>query len=202
MYIPKSQILTNQYTNGNELVYLSNSQPYTGYYYILSNNTIFSGKNPNDGESKQLIFISDLTNKRDEFTQDTKGLEQTPIVNSNTVYDSVRKSKNIPPPPSSLIEPERVKPSPGYPSFTRYFLKRVSSLVYIETSKEDYNNIVNKLPQYNFAAYLPFTILWVTKGENREQVFLTNKQNVSLQERRQKLYGLTNYFKDFSEYFV
>ena len=37
MYYPKSQVKTNLYTNGNELVYINKQDTYyIGYYYELS----------------------------------------------------------------------------------------------------------------------------------------------------------------------
>ena len=47
-YYPKSQITTNLYTNGGELFVQSTGQPYSGYYYRLSNGQLFSGKTPQD----------------------------------------------------------------------------------------------------------------------------------------------------------
>jgi hypothetical protein len=50
--------------------------------------------------------------------------------------------------------------------------------------------------------YKPFTIWWTTNGVSRQEVEKTNKGVVGLAESRQKLYGLTNYFKNYSEFFV
>ena len=54
MYYPQSKILTDQYTDGTELVYVSTQQYYTGAYHILSNGNIFTGRNPRDGELQKL----------------------------------------------------------------------------------------------------------------------------------------------------
>jgi histidinol-phosphate aminotransferase len=48
MYYPKSQIKTNLITNGKELVYLSDNQPYSGSYWKTSDGKYYTGKNPND----------------------------------------------------------------------------------------------------------------------------------------------------------
>jgi len=44
-YYPKSQIKTNQYSNGTLFV-LTSGVVYTGYYYQTSDGRYFSGKNP------------------------------------------------------------------------------------------------------------------------------------------------------------
>ena len=46
-YLPKSQVKTNLYTNGNEYMVASTSNPYTGYYYETSKGEKFIGKIPN-----------------------------------------------------------------------------------------------------------------------------------------------------------
>ena len=48
MYYPASQIKTNIYTNGTELVIKSDNQKYIGYYYKTSDGKYFSGKTPDD----------------------------------------------------------------------------------------------------------------------------------------------------------
>ena len=59
MYYPKSQIITNLYTNGDKYAFQSTpNTPYTGYYYVVSTGEIFSGRNPNDGISQRLVNIS------------------------------------------------------------------------------------------------------------------------------------------------
>jgi hypothetical protein len=60
MYYPKSQIKTNLYTNGSELVTTTNNQLYQGYYYETSNGQLFTGKNPQDGPNI-LLSLQNLT---------------------------------------------------------------------------------------------------------------------------------------------
>lgn len=56
MYYPKSQIKTNLYTNGDEFVFLSNQQPYTGYYFKTSTGQYFTGKTPDDRPNIEIIL--------------------------------------------------------------------------------------------------------------------------------------------------
>ena len=200
MYYPKSQIITDLYTNGNELVFVNNqSQYYQGYYHILSTGQIFSGKNPNDGIPQPLIYPNIQINKDTLAVINDYG-PTDPI--SNTIYDDVRLSNGTNPPLSSLIEPKNTPPTPSYPAFTRYFVKKTNELRYIEIDKTTFDKIASKDKQYNWAMYKPFTIYWTTSGNSIQEVTQINKNIVALEEKRQKLYGLTNYFKNYSEFFV
>ena len=53
-YIPKSQIKATQFTQGGEWYYVKNNSSYTGFYYILSNGTAYTGKNPNDSPNEEI----------------------------------------------------------------------------------------------------------------------------------------------------
>ena len=43
MYYPKSQILPNLYTNGEEYIYSSNSKEYIGSYFATADGKFFTG---------------------------------------------------------------------------------------------------------------------------------------------------------------
>lgn len=58
MYFPKSKILENLYTSGNEFLIKSSNQPYQGYYHNISNNKFFSGKTLGTINSEELIKIN------------------------------------------------------------------------------------------------------------------------------------------------
>ena len=60
MYYPKSQITTDLYTSGGELL-LRNSS-YSGYYYQTSDGRYFSNKSPDDIPTYELFPINDNTN--------------------------------------------------------------------------------------------------------------------------------------------
>jgi hypothetical protein len=55
MYLPKSQIVTNLYTNGEE--FSLDGQPYQGDYFKTSAGNYYSGKTPSD-PSSQLLTIN------------------------------------------------------------------------------------------------------------------------------------------------
>jgi hypothetical protein len=56
-YYPKNKIQSNLYTSGDEYVLASTKESYSGYYYKLSTGKFFTGRTPNDSNSKELIKI-------------------------------------------------------------------------------------------------------------------------------------------------
>ena len=201
MYYPKSKIIPDQYTKGEELVYASNGIFYTGYYHILSNNTIYTGKNPNDGQPLLLIYPSQTQSPIISGTSND-AFENYTFSSTNSTYDSIRNKQNIPSPSVSLLEPKYSQPLVTYPSFIRYFVKRTNNNVYIEVSKSTYNSISNQEKSWNWAIYFPFNIPWTTGGTSRDEVFKTNRDIVLLTEQRLKLYGFSNYITNYTEFYI
>jgi len=60
MYIPKSRILTNQYSDNNSLVYKSTQEVYKGFYYKTFEGKYFTGKTQNDPPNDELELIQDI----------------------------------------------------------------------------------------------------------------------------------------------
>lgn len=63
IYYPKSKILENQFTSGKEFVIKRNNTPYTGYYYILSNNKYFTGKTIEEENTEELVKAEPVPTK-------------------------------------------------------------------------------------------------------------------------------------------
>ena len=55
MYIPKSKILANKYTSGKEYIVEATGKEYVGYYNVLFNGDIISGKVNTDEFNFKLI---------------------------------------------------------------------------------------------------------------------------------------------------
>jgi hypothetical protein len=201
MYYPKSKIIPNQYTKGDELVYTSNGIYYTGYYHILADNTIYTGKNPNDGISFRLIFPKNTITPIIQGTSNDE-LESYTFSTTNTDYDSIRTKQNITPPSLFLLEPKYSPPLVKYPSFIRYFVKRTNNNVYIEINKSTYDIISSQDKKWNWAVYFPFNMPWTTSGISRDDVFKTNRDIVLLTEQRLKLYGFSNYITNYTEFYI
>lgn len=196
MYYPESKIIANQYTNGQEFVYRSTNILYEGSYHILANGKIYTGKNPRDGQIEELIPSDNLQYLDAAF--DVFDAPQT-LVPSTTPYDIVRQRQNIKLPMSELIEPKYSEPAVQYPSFTRYFLKRTNNAIFTEVNQINFNAIKIQDPKYNFGIYIPFELPWTTSGANIAE---TNQKMTLLTERRFKVYGLSKYITDYTEFSI
>ena len=196
MYYPESKILSNQSTDGTELVYLGTNQPYEGAYHILANGKIFTGKNPRDGQLSRLEYSNNIKFLEDVADFSSLGLAEIP---KNTKYDLVRQRQNIKSPMSELIEPKYSEPVVKYPSFKRYFLRRTNNVIFTEVSQLDFNAIKIKDPKYNFGIYIPFELIWTTSGANIAE---TNEKMTFLTEKRFKVYGLSKYITNYTEFSV
>ena len=193
MYYPQSKILTNQNTDGQELVYKNNpGSAYIGPYHILANGKIYTGKNPRDGQIEELI-----TSPEGAFTDLADLTPENQTLYKSTPYDAIRSKNNIKAPASELIEPSYIIPQVNYPSFTRYFLRRTNNAIFTEVSQIDYMAIETKNPKYNYGIYIPFSMPWTTSGINIAQV---NQKMVLLTEKRFKVYGFSKYITDYTEF--
>lgn len=152
MYYPKSKILTNQYTPGGEYIIKSTGLNYNGYYYILSNNKAFSGKNPNDTNSEELV----------------------PQEQNNT-----QNSVFIVPYPYYPVASENDYKL-GF--ITRYFIKKrnMDYTNIIEISKNDYDKNINYFNS-NTSLYNAIKIHW-RLGSNKQEISNINQKLVKLKE--------------------
>ena len=196
MYYPESKILKNLYTNGEELVYVNTEAPYSGTYHILANGKIYTGKNPRDGELQELKYKKFIP-----INNTDRGVEllELPTAPANTTYDDIRKKQNIQPPNAELIEPKYSEPVVRYPSFMRYFLRRTNNAIFTEVSQIDFNAVKIRNPKYNYGIYIPFELPWTTSGINIAEI---NQKMTLLTEKRLKVYGLSKYITDYTEFSI
>jgi hypothetical protein len=197
MYYPLSQIISNLYTNGNELAFKLNNSPYTGYYWKNSTGKLYTGRTPQDLPTEELVPFSV-----------EGGSRQSNLI--NTYYNqSDNNSFNYlnllnPPPPSATPTYSATLPtSQDYQNteFRRYFCKKTNEIMYLEISKETYDKLVSQDSQIEYSLYIPFYLPWQLTGE-REQVYKTNKNITELTSVRQKLPMLAEYLKmDFTKYY-
>ena len=164
-YYPQSQIKTNLYTNGNEYIVSATGASYTGYYWKTSKGEYFSGKTPQDLPSQKLNPIPASSQN-----------VSTTIILQNSYPQPTQNDYNV-------------------GEFVRYFCKKANELKYLEISKDNYFDLVNRNPQYDYALYLPFYIHWQLTG-NKEQVYNTNKNMVQLTMQRQNLYQFDKFLKE------
>lgn len=196
MYYPQSKIISNQNTPGQEYVYKNNTDViYVGYYHILATGKIFTGRNPRDGQLEELIPW-DGAKQGDQLDLPPP---QGGKIYKTTRYDDIRQKQNIKPPNAELIEPKYSEPAVQYPSFTRYFLKRTNNAIFTEVNQIDFNAIKIRNPEYNFGIYIPFELPWTTSGANIAE---TNQKITLLTEKRFKVYGLSKYITNYTEFSI
>ena len=213
MYIPKSQITPNLYTNGEEYVLLSNKQNYIGFYHKLSTGEYYTGKNPNDAPVVPLVDFAPTVDTDKVNVSRISGLGIDPDPEGgielakpwNTNEYLISQDKN------PLDYDEKFIPSYYYPQvtsedydiglFTRYFAKKANQNTYIEINKDQYNNLKNKEDNWDYPSYAIFTLTWTLTGPSPEEVSNINKMVVATTERQQQVRGLLSYFKNYSQFY-
>ena len=215
MYYPQSQIKTNLYTNGGELIVKSTNKTYVGPYWKVSSGQFYSKKNPQDTPYEELILINNPPEDfEDQISVSILGLSNSTAppdetiynLNYNTVvrYDLLRGVDIFNPPIKKI--PSYFHPNPTLNNyelgaFTRYFCKRTNQNLYIEINKETFNNLSTSNPEYLFSLYTPFKITWTLTGTSPEEVSKVNLSVVSRIERELKFRGLVRYFKNYSQFY-
>ena len=172
-YIPKNKIQTNLYTSGGEYTLLSSGQNYIGYYYKLYNGKYFTGKTPNDPNTKEII----------KFTGNT-------IINPNNFIGD--KTLPLPIPYNPLFPTEQ---DYQVGEFTRYFNIKRNQAIFTEISKDTYNKFQQQDPQVPWRSYKVFSLSWLLTGDIN-QVAQTNKNITELTEARERAFGLGLYLKE------
>jgi len=202
MYYPKSQIKTNLITNGKEFVYLSDNQPYLGSYWETSDGKYYTGKNPNDTPTFELILATlPLPEVTSSIQPTVRIVPQEGLVNS---YLNL-KGININNPPVLLVPVYALTiPTPAdytNGAFTRYFCKQNTQFIYLEITQATFRKLADSDNQIDYKSYTPFTITWTLTGLSKQEVANINLRVTATIERQLGLGGLTQYFKDYSQYY-
>ena len=192
MYIPKSKIQSNLFTNGGE--YLLNGVDYTGRYYLLYNGKAYTGIDQYDGTPELLVkyIPQNALTANDRVTD---GLV-FPFERANSTEDYSSITSTIAPLVQAPLQ-YFSNPSPNEISIgemIRYFLKRYNDQRFVEVNEETYNSIKNKDKKYAWELWIPFEVPWVIKG-SEEEVVKSNKQIVYYTEERYKVRGLAKFLK-------
>ena len=193
MYYPKSQIVTNLYTSGQEYVIKSTSENYIGNYWKTSDGKFFTGKTPEDKNIQELVVarskFSETPSSSPSYTQpvqvdlaltyDSPYVGDNPdLYNEKNVLDYAKlKNIDIINPPSLLLpvpfNPQPTQDDYNLGEFTRYFCKKTNELIYIEINKDTYDKLVGQEPTYLWQLYTPFKYQWIISGD-KETVYKTN----------------------------
>ena len=209
MYIPKSRILTNQYTNDNKLVYKSNGENYTGFYYKTFKGKYFTGKTQNDPPNEELIEVEDIN---------SIPLKQTPqnsiaYSDAPTIFDDINTpgySERMVVKYATLQEVDLTKstlvnmPSQFYPqpkeeeyavgSFTRYFCVKINQPIWLEITPETFDKLDSRSGEWLWQPYQLVTLQWALVGE-KKYVANTNRNIILLAEKRNKVTGLNKFLR-------
>lgn len=216
MYIPKNRIRTNLYTRGGEYQAKANQQPYSGYYHVLYNGKIYSGKNPNDANIFELELVDRSTldttpvelqiqNKIALFLNDGDPSVSTAEPDAPSIWNqsdivTYLKSRQEPinddqPRDTPVTHYPQLKDEDyAYGSFIRYFLVKINENKYIEVDKFTYDNFSAKKKSTTFELYTPFKLPWTLVGEEKE-VERINYNIVLLAEQRLNRFGLREFLK-------
>ena len=224
-YYPKSQIITNQFsqdgsTNAVEGV-LVNEQfrnPYTGYFHYTSKGKYFSGKTPEASVVEKLVILEDTIEDESTLLPSTKSKialfiddPEPSIAFRNDEYEdgawsqmmvinymnTIGTSHTSPPTFINPYHNPEIPTEKDYKlgSFIRYFSKSYSTKTYIEIDKSMFEKIISKNSNVPYELYQAFSIPWTLIGKE-SQVRQINQDIVSLAERKNKLVGLQEYFRN------
>ena len=195
MPYPKSQIQSNLYTRGDQ--FTLNGEPYTGPYFRLSSNRVFSGRDSNDPSSRELTVSSPQSPVLSEVeaASTSEWVIQDP---SYTVYTTSSEA-GLPP---QMVSPHPTSDDIERGSFVRYFVKSVNSNLYYETNKGDYNKLTSQSSSIQYSLYIPIRLNWRITGD-RTEVYNSNIETIRLTSERNMLPGFGAFFKgNFIKYFV
>lgn len=198
MYFPKSQIKSNQYSNG-ELYVKTTKQPYIGYYWSVSNGQCFAGRTPNSVQNNiELVKFKNETSLSPSLEPAYN--ENGPrIIWSDNVIDYLKLNKDI---DSSRLPrvPNYNAPQPTNEDYknkeiNRYFCKKNNESLFIEVSKTTYEKLIREDDTLDYQSYFPFSIPWLISGE-QNNVAIVNKNTIDYAESKQQAQGLAKYIKN------
>lgn len=200
MYYPNSQIKTNIYTNGGELVFKVNNENYIGFYWKTSDGKFYTGKNPQDKSIQELILITSLSNPSiSNQTSEAFEVESQPNLISNTDL-SLRYNKLNNKLLGDKIIPNSFNPFPTQEEytlgeFTRYFCKKANEYTYTEINKDNFTKLSTKDNSYLWQLYIPFKFQWTISGEEKT-VYNLNKNITQYMMNKFKLNMLNKFLKE------
>ena len=218
MYIPLNKIKTNLYSDGrgvenpnkkegtSPLINSTTGEVYIGYYWKDYKGKYYTGKNPNDKPTIELIFELPQLTPTDTRSQITAinqpnypffGEGEVPynesLVENYTRLNGIdtKKIKFLP----TSYYPQPTEEDYNLGVFTRYFCVKANEDIYLEISKDTYNALNNQKGDWMWQLYTPFQILWTISGEEKE-VEKTNYNMTIIQEKRLKRRGLTQFLRN------
>ena len=177
-YYPKSQVKINLFTQGKELEVISSKEEYTGHYWKNSKGEYFTGRNPSSPSPVPLQPVPKIPPSQINM------VTLTPL---NPRYNTL-KNANI---NKFLLLPYYQKPSPTNKEYEIGSFVRYQNL-YIETTKEIYDQFINKNQDYDYLSYIVFNLTWTLRGKET-LVQTINRKIIATTERKLSIQGLNSY---------
>jgi hypothetical protein len=206
MYFPKSQIKTNQITNGDEYQYLSSGIEYIGYYFTTSTGKVYTGKTPNDTPTRELILINKGYDIDKLDADDDDGLNTWDIESSvYTISDAYLNATKLKFPKNAPLPPTQCYPKPTKKDYQngeilRFFASKINDHSIVEIDIDQYKLYNNQAPSTQFRLYQTFNLFWQITG-TKSKVFNTNKNIVTAIQNNLKIQYFTQYFQGkFDQY--
>lgn len=193
MYIPKSKIQPNLYTNGGE--YLLDGVDYVGKYHLLYNGQAYSGIDQYDSNPRLLTkYTPSNSSAVNQRVGDTVSF---PFERDSTTEDYSAVATNL---ATEVQQPSQYFANPtqdeiAIGEMVRYFLKRFNDQRFVEVNKETYNSIVNKDNRYAWQLWIAMEVPWLIKGQE-EEVAKTNRQIVYYTQEKFQVRGLAAFLKN------
>jgi hypothetical protein len=174
-YYPKNKIKTGLFAQPGIFVYSSNlRQQYSGPYWSRADGKYFAGDSPDSAILQEIIMIISVDTSDSPGEPPLSG-DYSPMMPTEEDYK--------------------------FGEFTRYFTKRVNQPIFVEVSKDTYNEYVDKKTDKIYALYQPFNLKWVLTG-NFDDVYRANKTYVLLKEQSDKVVGLKEYLlENYTQYY-
>lgn len=179
-YYSKHQLLTGQYTPGQELI-LGDGSDYVGGYHIQPNGKYFSEFSPNKNSVE-------LFEKRFDWTEDVKKYNK---------IKNIITSKYIQPIPY-LVIPTLEEYQEGY--VYRYFVQKRNNprITIMEIDVDQYNKINSKnQPGLNSVIWNSVAIKWKLNGAS---IYEYNEREILNSEIQYNFTGLRPYLKNLLEF--
>lgn len=206
-YLPKSQVVTNQYSSGNE--FTLNGSDYVGPYYKTSTGEVYTGKTPSDPNSTKLEQYQPGVTDTEANTPNSVPLSGSQEIYptsyneyyyqyQNALKQPFRYKASLPPIPSVTFPTEKQY---EVGEFQRFFLKKNNESKYIEVSKDTFNLFTEQDSSVQWELYSPIRINWELTGAFVD-VFKVNRNTVRLIEQEYNLYGFYASFREkFAKYY-
>ena len=203
-YYPKNKVSPNQYTQGNEYVFASSENDYTGYYYKTFDGKFFTGKTPSYGDF-ELIPKNNQIEGLKEYTDILTNVNNRVF---NILNPNSNKTSESYPLPYYFQPPTSEDYTNGF--FTRYFTKRINNdpIVIFEIDEQTYDDLSSQSPKYNFALYDVISLSWQISGQlettTENGIITRGVRQVNMETVQQTnliFIGINQYLTDYAEFY-